>query len=460
MSELHGFSRVDRALILLSLHVLSRDQVVWLQDFFGGISPGQVVELQAKVALNDVAPQALLNLERYGIDPRLPGAVLAPWRARRDRIQALAARRVAEAASLFSRFADEGIEVILLKGMLFAEVMWRDPAYKKMNDVDVLLRPEDVHDARRIYAERDYLPLILFEGGSPEEIDLERSHHLPSYVSRDLDFVIGTHWALCSPRKGFRLDHARIWGDSFEVPFHGTRVRSMAHEDNLHHLAVHFHHYKTGVKELSDVYDYAAHAAEDLDWDLLERRILAAGTASKAHYLFHLAEAMHPLGAPQSFFLALERAADDFSRREVTLRSERLDLLLSSRSLYESAIEKAYTRYALETRFHHKLYYFLLFFRRLVLPPAWVLQRTNVVDRVTWENYPRLWLRNLVRTGREIGQGLGVAVFLVVCLKGLVELTLSLRHYLFPPVDDPLSRLREAVGGDEDRLQQLMDFLE
>ncbi|MCA9556539.1 MAG: nucleotidyltransferase family protein, partial [Myxococcales bacterium] len=337
---LRDLSRVDRALVLLSLHRLSGDQVAWLEEFFADLPAGQEEELAAKVALNDVAPQVLLNLERHGIDPGLPPPLLDPWRQRRQQIQALAARRVAEAASLFRDFEAEGIEVIVLKGMLFAEVMWRDPAYKKMNDVDVLVRAEDVQDVRELYRARGYLPLVLFEGGDEEHLDLAKGHHLPSFVSPDLEFVVGTHWGLASPRKGLRLDHERMWVDSFELPFHGTRVRSLSHEDNLHHLAVHFHHYKTGIKELSDVYNYAAHAGEALDWDLLERRILAAGTASRAHYLFELAAALHPLGAPQSFFLALERAADEFARAEVRLRLSRLDLLTRSRSLYESTIEK------------------------------------------------------------------------------------------------------------------------
>jgi hypothetical protein len=251
-----------------------------------------------------------------------------------------------------------------------------------------------------------------------------------------------------------------MWQDSFEVPFQGTVVRSLSHEDNLHHLAIHFHHYKTGLKELADVFNYAIFAGRDLDWGLFESKILAAGTASKAHYLFALANALHPLGAPESFFLSLEREADDFSRSEVGLRLSRRDLLLKSRSLYESVIEKAYTRYMLETLFHRKIFYFGLFFYRLLFPPAWVLARTNVVDEVTWGNYPGLFLENLGRTARVIGEGLGRLVFLLVCLKGSLEILASLKHYLAPPRDDPMSRLMAAVEGDETRLQALMEFLE
>jgi hypothetical protein len=246
------------------------------------------------------------------------------------------------------------------------------------------------------------------------------------------------------------------------VSFQGGTVRSLSHEDNLHHLAIHFHHYKTGIKEFSDVYNYTRYASEHggVDWDLLEKRILEAGSGSKAHYLFNLVDSISSLGAPQSFFLALEREADAFSRSEVNLRLSRCDLLLKSRSLYESVIEKAYTRYTLETRAHQKIYYFALFFYRLLFPPFWVVARTNVVDEVTWDNFPRLFLANLSRTARVIGDGLGLWVFLVVCVKGSFEILFSVKHYFRPSREDLMSKLLASVDGDEEALQALMDFLE
>jgi hypothetical protein len=350
------------------------------------------------------------------------------------------------------------MDVILLKGGLFAEELWGDPAYKKMNDLDVLIRAEDLHDVRELYEERGYLPLVLFEGGDPKDTDPRKTHHLPSYVSRDLEFVIGTHWELCSPKKGIRLDYDRMWAESGTVPFHGTTVRSLTPEDNLHHLAIHFHHYKTGLKELSDVFNYARHTQPD--WDLLAERIAEAGTEGRAHYVFSLAQALQPMGTPTSFDRRLEEGADVFRRGEVRRRLDRPELLLKSRSTYESTIEKAYTRYAMETLFHRKLPAFLVFFWRLAFPPFWVLRRTNHVPRVTPLNLPWLWAVNLWRTGREIGEGLGMAVFVAVILKGAVEVFLSIQNYWDPPSDDPLTRLREAVGGEDAALERLMAYLE
>lgn len=455
-----SLNQVDQALVRLSLAEVPEIDRAALTSFLAELDADQERELGEKILLNDVAPQVLLNLERLELDFPLGAGLRESMEARREEIRSLTARRMAEGEALFRELGERGIDVILLKGGLFGQVMWHEPAYKKMNDLDVLIRPEDVPDVVQVYRERGYLPLVLFEGGDPDRVRVDKTHHLPSFVSRDLSFVIGTHWGLCSPKKGFDLDHPRMWEDSVEVPFQGTVVRRLSHEDNFHHLAIHFHHYKTGLKELSDVYNYAHFAGDALDWGLLERRILAAGTGGKAHYLFSLAEVLRPLGAPQSFFLALERAADAFSLEETRLRLGRLDLLLSSRSLYESVIEKAYTRYMLETCFHRKLRFFLVFFSCLLFPPRWVLERTNVVDRVTFENYPRLFLANLSRTARVIGEGLGHAVFVLVCLKGCVEILASLKNYVVPPRDDPMSLLLEAVDGDEERLRALMEFLE
>lgn len=449
---------VDRVLVLLARHRRAADEDAWLRDVAARLTPGQLRDLAAKVELNDVAPQVLISEARAGVRLGVAPGIREAWTARATLVRNRNLRRVQEGAALFAEMGRRGIDVILLKGGLFAEELWGDPAYKKMNDLDVLIRPEDLTDVRELYEERGYLPLVLFEGGDPEDVDPAKTHHLPSYVSRDMEFVIGTHWELCSRKKKIRLDYERMWAESRPVPFYGTTVRSLTPEDNLHHLAIHFHHYKTGLKELADVFNYARHTQPD--WDLLGARIAEAGTAGRAHYVFSLAQALQPMGTPTSFDRRLEREADAFRRSEVSRRLAKPELLLQSRSTYESTIEKAYTRYALETRFHRKLPAFLVFFWRLVFPPLWVLRRTNHVPRVTLLNLPWLWLVNLWRTGREIGEGLGMAVFLAVTIKGSVEVLISLQNYWDPPTDDPLTRLREAVGGDDAALERLMDYLE
>lgn len=448
---------VDRVLVQLARPNRTEDEDGWLRDTAARLLPSQLGDLAAKVALNDVAPQVLLSEERAGVRLDVSPPVRAAWEERRRLVGARNTRRVHEGAELFAEMGSRGIDVVLLKGGLFACELWGDPGYKKMNDLDVLIRPEDLGDVRELYEERGYLPLVLFEGGDPRDIDPVKTHHLPSYVSRDLEFVIGTHWQLASPKKGFRLDYGRMWAETRPVPFHGTTVLSLSPEDNLHHLAIHFHHYKTGLKELADVFNYALYTHPD--WDLLADRIEAAGTAGRAHYVFSLAQALHPMGTPTSFDRRLEVGSDAFRRAEVRRRLARPELLLKSRSTYESTIEKAYTRYALETCFHRKLPAFLVFFWRLVFPPPWVLRRTNHVPRLTLLNLPWLWVANLWRTGREIGEGLGMAVFLAVTIKGAVEVLLSIQNYWDPPTDDPLTRLREAVGGDAP-LERLMAYLE
>lgn len=430
-----------------------------LEAFVAAAGPEDWAELVEKVKLNDVGPAVHLGLLRTSLAAAVPKELVAAARGRYDAIAARNRRRWREARELFAALRGAGVDVILLKGGYFAEALWGDPGYKKMNDLDILIPAAGIKAALGVYRARGYLPLVLFEGGDPEAIDPAKTHHLPSFVSADFEFVLGTHWDLVSAKSGIRLDVARIWRDAVPLDFHGVELRRMSAEDNLHHLAVHFHHYKTGVKELSDIWNYAAFAAP-VDWDRLLAMIRAAGSASRAYYCLSLADAIEPLGAPEAFFAALRAEADDFRRAEVDLRLSRLDLLLASRSLWEAEIEKSYTRYMLEPWFHRKAWFFLQFFRRLVLPPPWVLARTNVVDRVTPFNLPWLLLVNLRRTARVIGEGVGVAIFGLVMVKGLLETLASLVHYVRPPPPGPLEALEAAAGGDRGKLMKLMEFLD
>ncbi len=458
-----GFSeRSARVAIRLVKAQLSPPEVRELGETLQDLGEVEREDFMELVRLNDIAPQALLNLRRTSLEHELPEDELVTLERKARQVRARNQRRLAALKELLRDFASAGIEVVILKGVMLAELVWKDHGYKRMNDVDILVRGEDVPRVVEIYRDRRLVPLVLFEGGDPDEVDLAKSHHLPSYVDSTFEFVVGTHWDLVGRKSRIKLDVPRMWRDAEPMDLQGIPVKRLSHLDNLVHLAVHFHHYKTGLRELSDIFNLARHASP-LDFDQLGSRLLEAGAASRAYYSLSLAHSLESLGPGEAVAPMLERlgrAADDFSRSEVALRLAHRSLLPRSRSTYESTIEKAFTRFLVETSAHRKLWRAGVLWYRILFPPWWVLERTNVVEKVTLGNLLPNWGANLARTRRVMAETMGNSPWLILVAATVLGPLAALPNYLRRPADDPMARLLEAAGGDAAKIQNLLDYLE
>lgn len=449
------FSSVDRLLVLLCLADFSpaEEKEIWPllnpeQDWKG---------LWDRITLNDVAPLVYLNLKRLRMFSSVPGGLRKRLEARYRQVKEANEARLTHARDLFRRFAIERAQVIPLKGVLFAETIYGDVAYKRMNDLDILVRFDDVAIIKNVYDKMGLFPLALLEGGN-EDPDPRKTHHLPAYVSRDLAFIVGTHWGLTSPKK-FRIDHDQMWKRAVRVTVAGEPVAALSMPDNLLHLCVHFHYYKTGLKELAD-FANLIRSRKDFSWDAFAERIEEVGAQTAAYRPLKLVETIFQLGIPREFFERITVRADAWVVRDTDQLASRKDLLLMSRSTYSSQIEKAYLRFTFEIDLRKKWDWFLLFWRRLLWPPREILYRTNAC--LPGERSLRyLVLMNLWRTGREIGKDFGLAIFFLIMIKSLFELFQCGVATLFGArTEDKMASVKQILGDDEGKIQQLMDAME
>ena len=154
------FAPEERLLVLASLaapDAAEREEAVALA--------GRVTSwprLADLAADNATAPLVAWNLGRFGIADRLPAPVAERFRAASERIRAANEARLEWGRRLFERFTARGIRVVLLKGVLFAETIYRNPHYKKMNDIDVLVRREDLDGALGLHRreKRERVPTV------------------------------------------------------------------------------------------------------------------------------------------------------------------------------------------------------------------------------------------------------------------------------------------------------------
>ncbi|MBF0502885.1 MAG: nucleotidyltransferase family protein [Candidatus Riflebacteria bacterium] len=455
LTSRNAFSAVDSALIALTRASPTSGDTAYIAAFFADAPDW--FSFESKIRHNDVAPLVYLNLERLGMLGRLPEWLLLRLRDRREKIVAANRARLLMAADFLARAKSVGVRVIVLKGVLFAETLYRDAGYKKMNDMDILVRFEDIEATKRIYSEMGLLPLVLLEGGA-EDPDPRKTHHLPTFVSRDMKFVIGTHWALTSPKSGFHIDHETLWQRAHAVSIGGVDAWALSSEDALHHLCVHFHYYKTGLKELGD---FAAllNGCNDFDWKLFDGLVRSSETQTPVFRALKLVETVYESGVPKSLLAACRAAAEPFTVQDTEVLVARRNLLLMSRSTWSSEIEKAYMAFSFESRFKGKLRWFLIFWHRILRPPLSVLYRTNAV--LPGEKpLGMLFYANLVRTAREIGRGYGLAAFGLIMAVSTFELISCLLHSVTGTEDDRMAALCKTFGVNDAGILQLMDAME
>jgi|GEM_PF-977464 len=449
MSE--SFNSDDRLLILLTLAAprpAEIDEAASLAASFPNWK-----RIQKRIEHNDIAPLIWSNLHRFGLWEKVPASLQASIAERRSVIERQNGLRLRRATELFRHFQKAGVQVIVLKGVAFAATIYRDPAYKKMNDIDLLIRVEDIAHARSALEAMDMVPLALLEG-SEEDPDPRKTHHFPAYVSRDLEFVVGTHWGLASPKSGFRFDLDEIWNRKIPLMVAESPVFTLSPIDALHHLCVHFHYYKTGLKELGD-FANLIRGNPDFDWPAFGRMVEMAGTQTAAFRPLRLTETIYEAGVPRALFESMKTLADAFVIRDTENLASRKDLLLMTRSTYSSQIEKAYLAFSYEDRFLLKFKWLCTFWKKMVFPPKAVVWRTNATSPGE-ESLHWLYLMNLYRTAREVGRDYGPAIFILLLVKSAVEL---FSGFLSGAGHErgKMAKLKEQLGQEEARINRFME---
>lgn len=320
--------------------------------------------------LNAVLPLTFKNLNELGVsleDLPLNAREKKRWNALQNKSkkqEESGQEQYTWALKILSAIADAGIEVILLKGGLLGSTLYGDPAYKKMNDIDILIRFEQAEKSVQILRSLGLSSIGNLFG--KEEIS-SKSHHAPPYVSPDAQCVIGIHWGLHSKYAQWKSDIEDIWKQKQPVCLATKRGPKqicwrMSWEDNLLHLCTHLPFFKIGLRELSDVYNTVIFAQPKIDWSKFSIRVHEWNAEDAAYRVLSLAQALMPFDLLQTQDPTLDSLLTHWRSRASRLciqdtdkRTSSPELLLRSRSTQISKIEKAFTVFRLTKRYPEKV---------------------------------------------------------------------------------------------------------
>jgi hypothetical protein len=391
---------------------LARDEIDW-----------RLFDELAEV--NATRPLVWKNLRALGNADLLPPNVRTRFEAHAEAVRQANEARLTNARDLFARLASHRVPVVILKGVLFAETIYQDPYYKKMNDVDILIRKRDLDTIFTIYEEMRLFSAVELVGGSPRKQE-KFSHHAPPFFSRDLKLMVGTHWGLITPLAPYTIDYDGIWSRVVDIDFYGHPAKSMAPEDNLHHLCVHMPYYKCGLRELADIYNLVRH--HKIDWDLFAAAVGQAKTENLVYHALSLAQCVWPMAAVEAAIAHVRPKTSYYFRKDADHKCADPSRLLRGRSTHMSTIEKAYSDLNTTSDPVEKWRAYGRMWRGMLVPPTADVLKMNALAhasglRLMGARFLAPW-RVFRVFARDVGPGIFIAI-LVKCAFDCVRATVK-----------------------------------
>jgi hypothetical protein len=205
-------------------------------------------------------------LQRRGMQDALPAGPRAQARAYYLRQWTKNERLAAELARLSERFRRAGLDLLALKGPLFAERYYGDLDARSISDLDFLgRRADDVDVAERLLLEDGYRRGSRLLLG--RRVSRAFTHHFEYYND---DLAVELHWVL-QRHPSLTIDYARLWRTAETFPFRGRAIRAPSDEYELVtqivSVLVDLQVGKLTLKAFVDLYHLLAAAAPRIDWD-------------------------------------------------------------------------------------------------------------------------------------------------------------------------------------------------
>lgn len=182
-------------------------------------------------------------------------------------------RSKADLSRLLRLLHEADIPVVVLKGMVLAELLYSDVALRPMGDIDILVKEEHLDQAYSMICQN----LGYSSGLSPEIERAEKaSHrHYPRLVDASGTLRIEVHRHILRQDVPFYFDCASLWERAQPISIGDVDVLSLGFEDLLTHLCLGLfldsrsrYPSRKALARVLDIAKAIQVLGEGLDWDL------------------------------------------------------------------------------------------------------------------------------------------------------------------------------------------------
>ncbi len=232
-------------------------------------------------------------------------------------------------------FQEEGVRVLVLRGPALAWSLYPDPAMRSSCDLDLLVIPEDVIQARGILERLGYRCLAKrFETSR----DFFREECFVHHENPGNKFPVDLHWVHWELHPFFagseRVDIKDLFSRAWKVETPGLTFETLHPVDYIIHAAVHLMMIHKMDIRLSWIYDTAL-LADQLqvpdDWETLQERSVSWSARLPVEHCLKMAQVWTGLELPDGFddFSTWPRPTEDESAVwEDTMRHHWVTILL------------------------------------------------------------------------------------------------------------------------------------
>jgi len=173
-------------------------------------------------------------------------------------------------------FKEDGIKVLLLKGPVLIELIYKDIGLRPMSDIDILIDKDDLKKADNLLRLSGYISPINFRDAL-NNTSRSGINALEYKKFQEDNFFVHLHWHLinCTWPLDFwasKIDMDAIWTQAQNLNIEGVDVLTLAPQHLLVYLAQHsFAHFLDPLILFADIAGVLKMYKQDLDWPMLTK---------------------------------------------------------------------------------------------------------------------------------------------------------------------------------------------
>lgn len=200
-------------------------------------------------------------------------------------------------AEVVSSCRQAQIDLVALKGIVFAHTLYTDFGGRVLTDIDLLVKPQELAVVKQILSTQGYKPYpdshtsFIRADGFPVMIDLHT----------ELKYL---------PRRSME----EVWADSLPVTLGGAQVRMLSHEDTLVFIITHtmLSHNHPEAKWLKDADLFIRKYHQEVCWQTVIKRFNENHVHVPAYYFLLKIQQDHATPVPADILSALKPGEGDW----------------------------------------------------------------------------------------------------------------------------------------------------
>ena len=347
--------------------------------------------LLALSTMQRVTPLLWHRLKQKGLDKCVPDAATATFHAAFHRNTMNNLRLNGELRFLLNALNAENISLILLKGIVLANMIYENIDLRGMSDIDVLAHPCDLQRIADILISMGYQP--------SHDINvnyiIQTEHHLPVLIKKGLT-SIEIHWNITHPNRNYSIEPYGLWERAVPIQIAGSNALMLSSEDLLLHLCLHnsyLHPFTFGLSPFCDIAETIDHFGSALNWKTIAERAVSQKWQRGVYLALRMAVDLAGASVPDNILKKLHPT--DMS--ETILETVRTQILTDRN--FSTSIPLPFAELLENRRLMGKIKIFL---QRVFLPRAIIATTYDVPANSlkVYACYPRRFFDVLSRHGR------------------------------------------------------------